>query len=225
VNLGQTLMAVKAIEPGRRYVGVEPNPACIAYVERLIAINEFSDCAVVPVGLDCSAGIRKLQFYSESGFDESASLVDGFRPEQPISAIKLVPTFPFATIEEVIGPGNLGLVKIDVEGGESAVMTSMRVALQRDRPWLCVEILPCYSPDNVRRVERQNFIETMLNELNYAKFRVRKSAGNRFGGLDPIAEIGIHSNLSWSDYVFYPVADAEQLMAVNSLNFAAGKGQ
>ena len=29
VNVGQTLTKVKAIEPGRSYVGFEPNPVCV----------------------------------------------------------------------------------------------------------------------------------------------------------------------------------------------------
>ena len=41
VNLGQTLLKVAAIDPGRAYVGFEPNPACVDYVWKLIETNNL----------------------------------------------------------------------------------------------------------------------------------------------------------------------------------------
>src|SRR5690348_5369770 len=36
VNVGHTLVKVKAADPGREYIGFEPNPQCLTYVQHLI---------------------------------------------------------------------------------------------------------------------------------------------------------------------------------------------
>ena len=121
VNIGQTLISVKAVDPTRRYIGFEPNPGCVAYVEKLIAINRLSDILIVPVGLAEASGLRKLQLYHGTTVDSKASLVDNFRPGQSIEAIKLVPVMQFDDMNELLSLADLGLVKIDVEGGEAEV--------------------------------------------------------------------------------------------------------
>ena len=59
--------------------------------------------------------------------------------------MKIVPVFPFGALEEAISLSVLGIVKIDVEGGEADILTSMCEALRRDRPWLVVEIFALLS--------------------------------------------------------------------------------
>jgi FkbM family methyltransferase len=212
VNLGQTLLVVKALDAARRYVGVEPNPHCVAYAEKLIALNVLTDCRVIPVGLADATGLRRLQLYHGATVDSSASLVEGFRPEQPVSHIKLVPVLPFSAIDDAVDLSTLGLVKVDVEGGEAEVLLSMRQAITRQRPWLIVEILPCYEPANTARMERQQAVEALLRESGYVKFRITKTGGGHLDSLQGIDEIGIHSNLDWCDYVFCPQADAQAIL-------------
>lgn len=211
VNIGQTLLAVKATDPSRRYIGVEPNSFCVAYTERLIALNGLSDCVIVPVGIADSSGIRKLHLYYGTDGDLSASLVDNFRPEQVVSLVKLVPVIPFLEIAQVLGIAELGVVKIDVEGGEAEVLASMRNALVSHKPWLIVEILPCYDAKSVDRLDRQRSIERLLREVGYSMFCIVKSPAGDLQHLQAIDEIGIHGNLALSDYVFCPHGDVSTL--------------
>ena len=51
VNLGQTLLKVKSIEPGRAYTGFEASTECVHYVSELIKANQFTNVTVIPVGL------------------------------------------------------------------------------------------------------------------------------------------------------------------------------
>jgi FkbM family methyltransferase len=213
VNIGQTLLAVKATDPKRRYVGLEPNPICVAYVERLIRLNKLSDCLIVPVGLANETGIKRLQLYYGDGVDSTASLVEGFRPEQKISGIKLVPVCQMSDVESAVALTDLGIVKIDVEGGEQEVMATMHQAIERYQPWLVVEILPCYNLENHERMARQLQIEQQLRDLNYAMFRIAKTTGGRLAGLEAVTTIGIHANASWCDYVFCPQRDIGSLIA------------
>jgi FkbM family methyltransferase len=207
VNLGQTLLAVKACEPGRQYVGVEPNAHCVAYVERFIEMNGFTDCLIVPVGLGKETGLRRLQLYHGTTTDSSASIVEDFRPDRSVSCVKIVPVFPFQAIEHAVGISALGIIKIDVEGAEAEILSSMREILLRDNPWLIVEILPCYGEDNLERIERQNSIETLMAVSNYVKFRILRAPNGHLQCLSSVVRIGIHGDLEWCDYLFCPRGD------------------
>jgi FkbM family methyltransferase len=57
VNLGQTLAKLKVLEPGRPYMGFEPNPHCLGYVRHLIRANRFSGVDLIPVGLSTKDAI------------------------------------------------------------------------------------------------------------------------------------------------------------------------
>jgi len=219
VNIGQTLISVKAADPTRRYIGFEPNPECVAYVEKLIAFNQLSDVLIVPVGLAAASGLRKLQLYHGVTTDSTASLVEDFRPGETVEMTKLVPVMRFDDMEGLLGLRDLGLVKIDVEGGEADVIGSMRAALANFKPWLIVEILPCYTANNVARLDSQRKIEDMMHAEQYTMFRILKTQSGALHGLTEIEEIGIHGSLELSDYVFCPRDEVHFLAsAVNLKN-------
>ena len=76
VNIGhRRLISVKKADPARRYIGFEPNPECVAYVEKLISLNQLSNVLIVPVGLASPGSARNLQLYHGTTSDPSASLV------------------------------------------------------------------------------------------------------------------------------------------------------
>lgn len=63
VNVGQTLVQVKCVDPSRRYIGVEPNPVCVAYVQEFISCNHFEDCTIIPAALHRKDGLLILDLY------------------------------------------------------------------------------------------------------------------------------------------------------------------
>jgi len=206
VNLGQTLLAFRSVTPTKPYVGVEPNPLCVAYVQRMIHENDLAQCAVIPVGLGREAGILPLQFFSGRSMDTSASIVPDFRPEQPITHTMFVPVFPYREVERAASIDRLGLVKIDVEGAEADVLASMETSLRAHTPTIVIEILPCYRADNHARLARQQEIEALMASLDYELYRIEKGADDSLQGLARIDEIGVHGDLSRCDYVLHPRA-------------------
>ncbi len=216
MNVGQTLLAAKAVDRRRAYVGFEPNPQCFAYCERLVRLNALPAVTLVPAAVGTRSQIARLQLYGDNGTDPAASLVQGFRPGEPVLGEKLVPVFSYAEVAATLGLEGLGLVKIDVEGAESDVLTAMEPALATDRPWIVIEILPCYRPDNTDRLTRQKNIEELLQRLDYRILRVRKNAAGAFAGIEPIDEIGIHADLSKCDYVLCPRADEAALIQASA---------
>lgn len=211
VNLGQTLLALKAVDALRRYVGIEPNAACISYTERLISINKLTNCLLIPSGLGTESGIRQLELFHGTTTDSSASVIANFRPGEVISCAKMVAIFPFSEINRAVDLSLLGIIKVDCEGGEADVLVSMQDAIARQRPWLIVEILPCYDAGNVDRIQRQGLIEALLQRVKYTKYRVKKTKVGGLAYLDRIEEIGIHGELENSDYLFVPLEERERL--------------
>jgi FkbM family methyltransferase len=203
VNLGQTLALVKSVDPGRQYLGFEPNPTCVAYVHELIARNRFENCTIVPAALHREDRLLQLDLYARDVADSTASVVGNFRASRPVYQRMCVAAFRYETVAASLPPMAMGLVKIDVEGAELDVVLGLETAIRRDRPTLIVEILPVYSEENVDRKQRQEELEDTLRRWDYVLLRINKD-GKQFAGLEPIGRIGIHGDLSRCDYVCLP---------------------
>ncbi|CAN5345224.1 hypothetical protein BH23BAC1_BH23BAC1_50830 [soil metagenome] len=219
VNLGQTLLKVKSVNPVINYIGFEPNPACIFYLNELIALNNFQNTEIIPVGISNRTTILKLNLFSASLVDSSASMVEGFRNESTVTKTIHVPVFRFSDINKY-KEFEIGIIKIDVEGAELEVIKGFKDKIIADRPILIVEILPAYETDNAQRVLRQEEIQKILNELRYAIFRIIKNKHD-FIKIEEIHEFGFHSDINLCDYIFAPSEQSEKLkmkLNYNNLN-------
>ena len=213
VNVGQTLLKVKSIGKDIDYLGFEPNPMCVFYVQQLISLNGIKNARVVPVGLADENTLVELQSFSKGEaalVDSGASVITDFRPKNPVTRSQFVPVMQFDAIRERVSDSEVGMVKIDVEGAESLVLEGMRLLITQDRPLVACEILPVYSNDNMQRLSKQREAERLLNDLDYTMYRFVDGHSR----LAKIPEIGIHGNLDLCDYLFVPnelVSDLESL--------------
>lgn len=209
VNLGQTLLKVAALDRRREYVGFEPNATCVDYLWKLIAANDL-DYTIIPAGLASETGLLQLNMFRGEDTDPSASIVSNFRDN--VVDRRTVVTFSLEDLPSNIIPGKVAVVKIDVEGGECYVIEGLAKLLEEKRPFILVEILPSYHSDNHERIERQERIEARLRSLEYRMFRIRPDKGARFQQLQPIDEIGIHDDLTMSDYLMVPQEEAQRVL-------------
>ncbi|MFN7737035.1 MAG: FkbM family methyltransferase [Pirellula sp.] len=200
VNIGQTLLKLRSVFPDARYVGFEPNPTCVYYVNTLIDSNAFQNVSVFPVGISSTATVLSLNLYGEQSDDSAASLIENFRPEQRVYRSIHVPVFP---VELITIPEHIGFLKIDVEGAELEVLRGFAPQLREFRPVVLTEILPVYKEENLTRLERQESIERMMRDLDYRCYRAMHPAGV-FSELVSIDRIGIHASVEWSDYLWVP---------------------
>jgi len=213
VNIGQTLMKLKSIDPKMPYIGFEPNPICIFYTNRLIELNNFKNVTLFPCGVSNLSGLYELSFFSSDDADSTASMIDNFRPNQRIYKKEHIACF---NIGEVISERNLpsvGIIKIDVEGGELSVLEGLKRIILKDKPYIQIEILPVYSIDNKDRLTRQNKIEELLQEWDYVLLRINHGADG-FENLMQIESIGIHSNMNWCEYLFIPKDEISEMEEV-----------
>jgi FkbM family methyltransferase len=117
------LLKLKSVNSQVQYVGFEPNPKCIFYVDELIKVNNFENTKLVPVGLMNENSLLELNFFSEAETDSSASLISNFRPNQKTYYSKYVPALNYDSLRLPID--KVAILKIDVEGAEVFVIEAL----------------------------------------------------------------------------------------------------
>ena len=60
VNIGQTLLKLKAVNANMTYIGFEPNPSAVFYTNELIKANRFENTFLIPVGLNNKTEVLTL---------------------------------------------------------------------------------------------------------------------------------------------------------------------
>ena len=210
VNLGQTLLKAHAVFGKINYIGFEPNPSCVHYVQELVRANKLTGYNIFPVGVSTETEVLKLKFFAADKSDSAASIVENYRPDQKEDHFVYVPVFDARSLRPFL-PGATGaIVKIDVEGAEWEVVSGLEDWIRDFRPLILMEILPVYSAENRFRLERQERIEALLRSLGYKMARIRKKQPVL---LEPLEAIGVHAVIEDSDYIMYPSELAESVLA------------
>ena len=212
VNVGQTLIKLRTVDSDIDYVGFEPNPKCVYYTDILIKTNKFKNCRIIPVGIYNRDTVLLLDLYSDGDTDSAASVIENFRPNEKVYNKIFVPVSQFENINELLDLKEIAIIKIDVEGAELEVLQSMQNTIRIHRPIIIIEILPCYTNENINRITRQEKIELILKELNYRFIRIIKNETNTIEKLEQIETIGIHGNIAWSDYILVPNELIDQIL-------------
>ena len=116
-------------------VAIEPAPDTVAQLARNVKRNGLHGRVRV---LECALGERAGDGALRIATDDAYSglLETGRKPVRAVVSVRI------RTLDEIAGelPVPLGLVKIDVEGHERAVIAGGRATIERDRPVLFVEI-------------------------------------------------------------------------------------
>lgn len=201
VNVGQTLLKAHAVYDSFNYIGFEPNSSCVHYVEELVAANGLKKTQIIPVGINDRSEVLKLNFFYSDGSDPSASIIEDFRPGEPVNHFRYVPVFDSSALESFLPDVQHPILKIDVEGAELEVLKGMLPWIQRTRPLVLAEILPVYRADNHFRLKRQTELEELSASINYRIGRIGKSDKVN---LQLIDSIGIHGDLENCDYLLFP---------------------
>jgi FkbM family methyltransferase len=218
VNIGQTLLKLRSIASDSRYVGFEPNPFCIQFVNEVIALNGFGHCVILPVALSTGPGL--IDFVADSEADSAASMVEDLRPGKPSIRKQYVAMMAFDDIAAGLDVAGIPVVKIDVEGAELDVLTGMRRFLRESRPLVVCEVLHAHSAAQIPLMHGRNAaLIALLAELRYAAYRIRKTEGAAsVAGLEPVVQFPDEvfdplASPSVCDYVFVPAERTEPTLA------------
>lgn len=210
VNIGQTILKIKTINPEVNYIGFEPNAACVYYAHELVKINHFSNISIFPVGLGSESGLLKL--YADNVYASGASVIKGFRRSG--KKIQFEYNINVLKGDEVLKniDGLIRLIKIDVEGFEADVIQGLTEVIFSHRPVIICEVLPVYTENNTARLSRQQKLESLLRENDYKIFQINEMNST----ISPIAEIGIHGDMGRTNYLFCHSTESEKLASVLS---------
>lgn len=203
-NIGQTLLKLRSVSKCD-YLGFEPNSICCSYLSELIVANGIKSTEIIPCGLSLETGVMELHFFTDSTDDSCASLVSVFR-DQEVKGSAFISALKGAEVESLLSGRQLGVLKIDVEGGEVEVLESMESVIAKHQPVILLEVLPSYSKENTIRIERQNRIEQLCKRLSYQIFRVKKDGDHKLVAEHKIETFGVHCDLECCDYVLKPAS-------------------
>jgi FkbM family methyltransferase len=209
-NIGQTLMKLRSVS-AVPYIGMEPNPECVIYLEKLIKVNKLKDCTICPVGLSNRNGL--VVFYNSFEGSPLGTMVEGYNVQhnlyrtQIVSVLRgddLIPgTFPVKDI---------AIIKIDVEGAELEVIEGMERILNDYRPYVICEIVPIMKEEDHNKEFRQERIDRLISRMkmhNYAMFRVDEQKKNSY---EPISELAMYKGVS-VNYAFVPNERADEFIS------------
>lgn len=214
VNLGQTLMEAKSIDSERLYIGFEPNPSCVMYVEELIKFNGFNNVRLIPVGLFTSDTLLKMDLYYDDITNSGGSVIEDywlFTNKNPVYRELIVPVNKYESVVKSLGPLEFEILKIDVEGAELEVLQTLTDVIQKKHPIIIIEILSAYSVENEIRYNRQQKIMQWIRENDYRILRIEETENNELKYLEPIDEFDVNYNYNMTNYIFYQISDYESM--------------
>ena len=212
VNVGQTLLKIKSINPDVKYVGFEPNPFCCSFTQQIISINSLNNCKIIPCGLSDKNQILELFMSGKDNIlDSSASVVKGFRKRESINT-QFVTVLKLDEIIEDLHIEGIDVLKIDIEGAELEAVRGMLYTLKHYKPIVIMEVLPSYNSENEFRLSRQNKLAELLSELKYNIFQIRNKVGATH--FEKVIGFPVHANINESDYLLLP-----EHININDLEF------
>jgi FkbM family methyltransferase len=208
VNIGQTLLKAHAVFDEVDYIGFEPNPSCVNYVQELVRQNELKKTVVLPVAVGAKTEMLRLNFFATDKSDSSATIIENFKENTSPDHFIFVPVFDFHAVTQFLPKKPFSILKIDVEGAEKDVLLGLHEWISSFSPLILLEILPVYSSENQSRLDRQRKIEELLTVWNYKIARIKKKENVH---LELIETIGIHSNIEDCDYLLYHASLNEKI--------------
>jgi FkbM family methyltransferase len=209
-NVGQTLVDFLSVRKvGDRYVGFEPNTACLEQLRAMLEANNCRDVTLVPVGLSDEPGLLRLYVGADDPGDSGGTIVEQLRPEKSVRET-WIPCLVYDDIINTLVTDRVAIVKIDVEGAELAVLRGMEHCLAHQRPPILCEVLhrdPAAPPEPYCRTIRE--LQGVLEKANYNILRIMRSADDsKVVGLEPVlafpSQVYDQRSALLCDYLFLP---------------------
>jgi len=207
-NIGQTLLKVLAIDPDQEYVGFEPQLGCAFFVDDFIRTNELKHHRLFPIGISNRNGT--LTLYRRMTDDGMASSTPGFRADGFYNLMHQIYVAHGDEFLDELEIPEVGLIKVDVEGGELEVIQGLSRTITKHQPFVFFEALNHDLVDEVEqkdestrafREERVALLESELRSCGLTIMQIRASSG-----LSTVASISLreHSATASNDYVAVP---------------------
>lgn len=214
VNIGQTLVAIRAIAPDIPYIGFEPNISCCYYAKELIRANGYQKTDVYNLALSDRLAHLSLQMDSES--DSRASVIAELRPNYFSKKDRVLAlAYDDLKIEEKVA-----VIKIDVEGAEYSVIKGMKRTIEANQPIIICEVLDIHNEEaaNFTTEQAQNLSE-LLTSMNYIIIQLEQSKGRgEIVGFKVLKKFTLTfwtiESSKTNDYLFVPTARLAEIETI-----------
>lgn len=169
-----TLLASKAVGSTGRVISFEPEPANFALLTKNIELNRYAHARGYQLALSDHEGTLRL--FTDAANLGNPSLSAKNVPDSGAFVDVRTLTLDAFLAGEVEDPlPRFHLLKMDVQGAEALVMTGAKELLERDRPWLLLEIWP----KGLRNMGSDPLVFLRgLEALGYTARRVSRSGGS-----------------------------------------------
>lgn len=178
VNVGQTLLSFKASFPQGVYRGFEPVPASVFWVQNLIKKNSITDSVVIPAGLLDVAGIVKIYVTLNNPTGSGSTMSLGIKSLKKKTA-NYAAVYRLDDLYEKLEIGGVDVIKIDVEGSESLVLSGAAETIQKFSPPIIIEILPEDGENRARSVQKDE-INKFCEKFGYELWKVENNGSEPF---------------------------------------------
>lgn len=181
-NVGQyTLIAARDVGPNGRVHAFEPNPISYQALTSNIEINSFSNVSTHALAVSDSAGEVTLYVPDSDNMGEASLQMS--QTGQRNTTVMSVTIDDWAQNADLGAAPRIDIIKIDVQGLESAVLRGARQVILRFCPVIICEFEERWLRDSgTSSVE----LKHMLNELSYSANRITSH------GLSQVATHEVH---------------------------------
>jgi FkbM family methyltransferase len=170
-NVGvHTVRLAKLVGQHGKVIAIEPDPEVIRRAQRNVALNGLETVRLINAAASDQPG--EMQLYRPSPCDTNRARASLLHHPYLTGAATIVPV---VTLDEVCADERISLIKIDVEGHESAVVRGATATIARDKPSIVFE----YAPELLESPEQSPF--RWLAEQGYVMFDIR-AARHRITG-------------------------------------------
>jgi FkbM family methyltransferase len=162
-NVGvHTVRLARLVGADGEVIAIEPDPDVVQRANRNIALNGLANVAVINAAASERPG--EMRLYRPSPWDTNRARASLLRHPHLTGAHT---TVPVVTVDDVCAGVPVALIKIDVEGHESAVVRGAADTIARHAPSIVFEFAPKLLADAAQTPFRG------LAERGYTLFRVR----------------------------------------------------
>lgn len=169
-NIGfYSLMFSKIVGSAGKVIGFEPMPFLFERAEMSVRENKFDHCTIHNIALASEAGTAQL-IYAPGSPNWGGAFLSFDGSVLPDHASISVPIRPLSDFVDKL---SISLIKIDVEGGEFLVLSTILDVLETAKPIIVSEI----HSDQLRRVSGCSTSEYihLFKKLGYRCFEISKN--------------------------------------------------
>jgi len=140
-------------------IGFEPDQTAYSNAHVNVGINNIENIEIYNVGLSNKAGFEKLYIRNEG--DSVSSLIDRVDENYKAKSTKDIAVIQLSKFLEG-RQLNIGLIKIDIEGGETIVIPEMEQYIRKNKPNIYVSFHPNWFIEKEKSI---NYFADLFSEI------------------------------------------------------------